>query len=65
MDEAGIMRSMLHSVKVLVGKDDTHACIGARVKRTIITTVECISANGRCPSTFEFGFVWHSEDQTV
>jgi hypothetical protein len=59
------MLSMLNYVKVLVGKDDTHAYIGARVKRTIITTVECISADGRCSSTFEFGFVWHSEDQTV
>jgi hypothetical protein len=59
------MLSMLNSVIVLVGKDDTHACIGAHVKRTVMTTVECISADGRCSSTFEFGFVWHSEDQTA
>jgi hypothetical protein len=65
MDEIGIMLSMLNSVQVLVGKDDTHAYIGARVKRTMVTAVGCISADGRCSSTFEFGFVWHSEDQTV
>jgi hypothetical protein len=45
------MLSMLNSVNVLVGKDDTHARIGARVKRTITTMVECISADGRCSST--------------
>jgi hypothetical protein len=48
MDETGIMLSMLNSVKVLVGKDDTHAYRGARVKRTMVTAVECISADGRC-----------------
>lgn len=48
MDETGIMLSMLNSVKVLVGKDDTHAHKGARVKRTMVTAVKCISANGRC-----------------
>jgi hypothetical protein len=58
MDETIIMLSMLNSVKVLIGNDDTHAYIGAGVKRTIITTLECISADGRCSSTFEFGFVW-------
>jgi hypothetical protein len=48
MDETGIMLSMLNSVKVLVGEDDTHAYRGARVKRTMVTAVECISADGRC-----------------
>lgn len=48
MDEIGIMLSMLNSVKVLVGKDDTQAYRGARVKRTMVTAVECISADGRC-----------------
>jgi hypothetical protein len=47
MDEIGVMPSMLGSVKVLVGKDDTRKYRGARVKRTIITAVECISADGR------------------
>jgi hypothetical protein len=48
MDETSIMLSMLNSVKVLVGKNNTHAYRGARVKRTIVTAVECISADRRC-----------------
>jgi hypothetical protein len=48
IDETGVMLSMLNSVKVLVSKDDTHAYRGARVKRTMVTTVECISVDGRC-----------------
>jgi hypothetical protein len=47
MDETGVILSMLGSVKVLVGKDDTQKYRGARVKRTIITAVECISADSR------------------
>ena len=47
MDETGVMLSMLGSVKVLVGKDDTRDYRGARVKRTTVTAVECISADGR------------------
>lgn len=42
------MLSMLNSVKVLVGKDDTRGYRGARVKRTMVTAIECISADGRC-----------------
>ena len=38
---------MLGSVKVLVGKDDTRDYRGARIKRTTVTAIECISANGR------------------
>ena len=48
MDEMGIMLSMLNSVKVLVGKNDTRGYRGARVKRTMVTAIECISADGRC-----------------
>jgi hypothetical protein len=48
MDEIGIMLSMLNSVKVLVSKDNTQAYRGARIKRTIVTAVECISADSRC-----------------
>lgn len=48
MDETGIMLSMLNSVKVLVGKDDTRGYRVARVKRTMVTAIECISADGRC-----------------
>jgi hypothetical protein len=47
MDETGVMLSMLGSVKVLVGKDDKRNYRGARVKRTTVTAVECISADGR------------------
>ena len=47
MDETGVMLSMLGSVKVLVGKDDRRNYRGAGVKRTMVTAVECISADGR------------------
>ena len=39
--------SMPCSVKVLVGKDDMRDYRGARVKRTTITAIECVSADGR------------------
>ena len=38
---------MLGSVKVLVGKDELRSYRGARVKRTVVTAIECISADGR------------------
>jgi hypothetical protein len=47
MDETGVMLSILGSVKVLVGKDDIRKYRGARVKRTVVTVIECISADGR------------------
>lgn len=47
MDETGVMLSMPGSVKVLVGKDSSRDCRGARVKRTTVTAIECISADGR------------------
>jgi hypothetical protein len=47
MDGTGVMLSMLGSVKVLVGKDDKREHRGARVKRTTVTAVECISDDGR------------------
>jgi len=47
MDETGVMLSMLGSVKVLVGKDDLRDYRGAGVKRTMVTAIECISADGR------------------
>lgn len=46
MDETGIMLSKLNSVKVLVRTGDDRGYRGARVKRTTITAVECISASG-------------------
>lgn len=48
MDETRVMLSMLGSVKVLVSKDDRRKYRGARVKRTTVTAIECISGDGRC-----------------
>lgn len=47
MDETGIMLSQLGSVKVLVSRDNERGCRGARIKRTTITAIECVSADGR------------------
>lgn len=47
MDETGVMLSMLGSLKVLVGKDDLRTYRGAGIKRTMVTAIECISADGR------------------
>jgi hypothetical protein len=42
MDETGIMLSMLTSVKVLIDKKDLRQYRGARVKRTLVTAIECV-----------------------
>ena len=47
MDETGVMLSMLGSVKVFMGKDDPRDYRGTNVKRTTVTAIECISADGR------------------
>ena len=47
MDETGILLSVLGSAKVLVGRDDLRDYRGAAVQRTLITAIECISADGR------------------
>jgi hypothetical protein len=47
MDETGVMLSKLGSVKVLAGKDDRRDYRGAGMKRTMVTAVEYISADGR------------------
>jgi hypothetical protein len=47
MDETRVMLSKLGSVKVLVGRDNPRDYRGAGEKRTMVTTVECISADGR------------------
>ena len=47
MDETGVMLSMPGSVKALVSKDDRRNYRGARIKRTTVTAIECISADGR------------------
>ncbi|TVY93491.1 hypothetical protein LAWI1_G001484 [Lachnellula willkommii] len=46
MDETGVMLSMLDGAKVLVGKDDRRDYRGARVKREMVTAIECVSAAG-------------------
>ena len=46
MDETGAMLSKLNSVKVLVSRDSQRDYRGARVKRTSVTAVECVSAAG-------------------
>jgi hypothetical protein len=52
MDEMGVMLCILSSVKVLVGKDDPRGYRGAGVKQTMVTAIECISANGRSEGTW-------------
>jgi len=47
IDETGVMLSMLGSVKVLVSRKDLRDYRGARVKRIVVTAIECISADGR------------------
>lgn len=47
MDKTGVMLSMLGSVKVLVGKDDMQDYRGERVKRTMVTAIECFSGDSR------------------
>jgi hypothetical protein len=47
MNETVVTLSMLSCVKVLVGEDDPRDYSGAVVKRTMVTAIECISADGR------------------
>ena len=47
MDETGVMLSIPNSIKVLAGKDDVRSYRRARVKRTMVTAIECISGDGR------------------
>jgi hypothetical protein len=47
MDETGVLLSVLCSLKVLVSKEDLKNCRGAGVQRTLVTAVECVSADGR------------------
>ncbi|OBS17012.1 hypothetical protein FPOA_12469 [Fusarium poae] len=45
MDETGVMLSNPNSIKVLVTKENPHR--GARVKRTTVTAIECVSGDGK------------------
>ena len=47
IDETTIILSIPGSIKVLVGKDDMRDYRGARVKRTTITTIESVLADGK------------------
>jgi len=47
MDETSVILSMLGSVKILVSKHDRRDYKGARVKRTTVTAIECISADSK------------------
>jgi hypothetical protein len=47
MDETRVMLYMLSSIQVLVSKDDSQDYRGIGVKRTMVTAIKCISANGR------------------
>ena len=47
MDETGVMLCMRGSIQVLVSKDDPRNYRGAGLKRTMVTAIECISANGK------------------
>lgn len=48
MDETGVLLSDLNTVKVLVSRSDARKSRGVGLRRTMITAVECISADGRC-----------------
>ena len=47
MNETDIMLFKLNSIKVLVDKNNKRGYRDARVKRTIITVIECVSAVSR------------------
>lgn len=46
-DETGTLLSMPKAVKVVVSKNNKRGRRGARIKRTNITAIECVSADGR------------------
>jgi hypothetical protein len=47
IDETGVLLSALNSLKVLIGKDDLRKHRGTTVKRTLVTAIECISADSQ------------------
>jgi len=59
MDETGVLLSDLNTVKVLVSRSDVQSCRGVGLRRTMITAVECISADGRYlpPPNYRFNTV--------
>jgi hypothetical protein len=65
MDETGILLSFLVSQKYVIHKDDSRKCRGV-VKRTLVTAIKCISADGRSLSPL---IIWpattHRSDWTT
>ena len=47
IDKTSVLLLILGSIKVLVGKDNIQDYRGARVKRTIVTAIKCISRDSR------------------
>lgn len=45
IDETGVILSILGTIKVLVDRDDMRDYRGARIKRTIVTAIKCISGD--------------------
>jgi hypothetical protein len=48
IDETSVLLSVLGSLKVLVISETLRNYRGTRVKRTLVTAIECISTDGRC-----------------
>jgi hypothetical protein len=48
IDETNVLLSDVNTIKVLVARNDRRKSRGASVRRTMITAVECISADSRC-----------------
>jgi hypothetical protein len=57
MDKTGIILIILNSVNFRVGKKDVRGYKGTRVKRTMVTTIVCISGDGRCLNPM---VIWHA-----
>ena len=47
IDETGVILSMLGSIKVFISKDDLCNYRDVEVKRIMVTTIKCVSANSR------------------
>jgi hypothetical protein len=47
IDKTGVMLCILSSIRVLLSKNDLRDYKGVSVKRTMVTAIECISANSR------------------
>jgi hypothetical protein len=47
MDETGVLLSVLNTLKVLISSDELRPYRKVGANRTLVTAIECISANGR------------------